>query len=244
VDEISLPFFQDLYPAVTIRNYDSGNDNSTFSQIMDAVTAYADSFVAIVEEYTPANGSLSEQFNRDTGVPLSAIDLTWSFASFVTMAQRRSGQYPASWDTGDVAAPPSVCAGTSTTGVYAPATAAGSPNSTVSCEVNVLFEVNATTYYGENIYLLGNITDLGAWDLANAELMNPGNYSSTRPLWYGRVFLPAGQAISYVYVRQENCDQPYIYESINRTLTVPTCGSPGISTNEAWTGPVGMPGSC
>jgi len=239
-----LPFFQDLYPAVTVRKYDSGNDNSEFSQIVNAVTAYADSFVAIVEKYTPADGSLSEQFNRDTGVPLSAIDLTWSFASFVTMAQRRSGQYPASWDTRDVTSLPSVCAGTSTTGVYAPAIAAGAPNSTVSCEVSVLFEVNATTYYGENIYLLGNITDLGAWDLSNAQPMNPGNYSQTRPLWYGSVFLPAGQTISYVYVRQENCNQPYIYESINRTLTVPACKSPGISTNDAWTGQVGSPGNC
>jgi glucoamylase len=211
---------------------------------MDAVTAYADRFVAIVEKYTPADGSLSEQFNCDTGKPLSAIDLTWSFASFVAMAQRRSGQYPASWDTRDVTTPPAVCAGTSTSGVYASATAAGAPNSTASCVVNVLFEVNATTYYGENIYLLGNVTDLGAWDLNNAQPMNPGNYSSTRPLWYGSVFLPAGKTISYVYVRQENCNQPYIYESINRTLIVPACKSPGISTNKAWVGALGTPGSC
>ena len=211
---------------------------------MDAVTAYADSFVAVVEKYIPSDGSLSEQFNRDTGVPLSAVDLTWSYASFVTMAQRRAGQYPESWDTRDITPPPATCAGTSTPGVYAPATEAGAPNQTVSCTVPVLFEVNATTYYGENVYLVGNVTDLGAWDINNAQPMNPGNYSSSRPLWYGSTFLPAGQTISYVYVRQENCGQPYIYENINRTITVPPCKSPAISTDEAWSGLVGTPGSC
>lgn len=211
---------------------------------MDAVTAYADSFVAVAEKYTPSDGSLSEQFNRDTGVPLSAVDLTWSYASFVTMAQRRAGQYPESWDTRDITPPPATCAGTSTPGVYAPATAAGAPNQTVSCTVNVLFEVNATTYFGENMYLVGNIPDLGAWDINNAQPLNPGNYSQSRPLWYASTFLPAGQTISYVYVRQENCDQPYIYENINRTLVIPPCNSPGISTDEAWSGTLGTPGNC
>jgi glucoamylase len=244
VDETSLSFFKDLYPDVTVREYKSGNANSPFAQIMNAITAYADSFVAVVEKYTPADGSLSEQFNRDTGVPLSANDLTWSYASFVTMAERRAGQYPESWDTRKITPPPAVCAGTSTPGVYAPATAAGAPNQTVTCTVSINFNVNATTYFGENIYLIGNITDLGAWDINNAQPMNPGRYSSTRPLWYGDIPLPAGQVVSYQYVRQENCNRPYIYETINRTITVPACKAAGISTDEAWTGPVGTPGNC
>jgi glucoamylase len=47
--------------------------------------------------YMDANGSMSEQFNASTGHPLSAYDLTWSLASFVTMARRREGNYPLSW---------------------------------------------------------------------------------------------------------------------------------------------------
>ena len=58
---------------------------------MNAVTAYADSFVEIAQKYTPADGSLAEQFDRNTGAPLSAEDLTWSYAAFVTMAERRAG---------------------------------------------------------------------------------------------------------------------------------------------------------
>ena len=244
VDATSLAFFKDLYPAVTIQKYDSGNANSPFAQIMNAVTAYADSFVAVAEKYIPSNGSLAEQFNRDTGVPLSAYDLTWSYAAFVTMAQRRAGQYPASWGTRNAAAPPATCAATSTPGIYAPATAAGAPNVTSTCQVNIVFDVNATTYYGENLYVIGNTDDLGAWDIDNALPMGAGGYTSERPLWSVSAYLSAGETISYKYVRQEDCNQPYIYETGNRTLTVPACGGASITTNDAWVGPVGTSGGC
>ena len=115
---------------------------------------------------------------------------------------------------------------------------------TVTCQVNVVFDVNATTYFGENIYVVGNTTDLGAWDIANSLPMGAGGYTQARPLWSVSAYLNAGEHVSYVYVRQENCNQPYIYETINRTLTVPACGGAAITTNDAWTGPVGTSGSC
>jgi glucoamylase len=244
VDETSLAFFQDLYPAVQVRQYNSGNANSPFAQIMDAVIAYADSFAAVAEKYIPSGGHLSEQFNRTTGVPLSANDLTWSYAAFVTMSQRRSGQYPASWGTRNAAAPPITCTGTSTQGVYVPATVAGAPNVTTSCQVNVVFNVNASTYYGENIYVIGSSDDLGAWNIDNSLPLGAGGYTSERPLWSASAYLNAGETVDYKYVRQENCNQPYIYETLNHTLTVPGCGSEGIATNDAWVGPVGTSGNC
>ncbi|RQM05172.1 hypothetical protein DH86_00003182 [Scytalidium sp. 3C] len=244
VDSTSLAFFQDLYPSVEIRKYNSGNANSPFAQIMDAVTAYADSFVAIAEKYTPTNGSLSEQFNRDTGVPLSAYDLTWSYAAFVTMAQRRAGQYPTSWGTRNIVAAPATCSATSTQGVYAPATAAGAPSVNSTCQVNVVFEVNATTYYGENIYAIGSADELGDWNINNAAPLNAGGYTSERPLWQLNTYITAGQTITYQYVRQEDCNQPYIYETINRTLVIPPCGGDTVTTNDAWVGPTGTSGNC
>ncbi|TVY83905.1 Glucoamylase P [Lachnellula suecica] len=244
VDETSLAFFKDLYPAVQVRKYDSGNENSPFAQIMNAVTAYADSFVAITEKYVPSNGSLAEQFNRDTGVPLSAIDLTWSYAAFVTMSQRKAGKYPSSWGSRNAVAPPATCSATSTTGVFAPATAAGAPNVTSTCQVGVTFNVDATTYYGENLYVIGSTDDVGAWDVDNALPMGAGSYTPADPLWTVTSFLNAGETVSYKYVRQENCDQPYLYETQNRTLTVPACGSDGITQADSWTGQVGTAGTC
>lgn len=159
------------------------------------------------------------------------------------MDQRRSRKYPPSWNANS-ARKAATCAGTSTPGKYVPATAAGAPNTTTSCTVPVLFNVNATTYFGENLYLEGNVTDLGSWTFDNSQPMNPGNYSASRPLWYASIELPAGETVSYLYVRQEDCDQANIIESGNRTIKVPACGSAGISTDDAWNGPVGTSGAC
>lgn len=259
VDSTSLSFFQDLYPDAQAQTYASNDTTSPYNQILSAATIYADSFVAVAQQYTPTNGSLSEQFNKTLpGNPLSAYDLTWSFASFVTMAQRRAGEYPRSWTTGAAASStislPSTCAASSTSGVYAPALAAGAPNVTElsTCTSNVLFEVNATTYFGENVYLVGNVPELGNWDVANAQPLSGSNYTSDRALWYVEVAMTAGATVDFVYAKLEDCNQGYLYETINRTLTVPACaGSDGtaaaqvsLTLDDAWTGPDGTSGGC
>lgn len=250
IDDTSLGFFTDIYPAARVNTYRADKKCSEFSHILDAVSAYADSFVAVVEQYTPANGSLSEQFNKTAPAnPLSAYDLTWSYAAFVTMSERRAGQYPPSWEPSTAAVAPSVCASSATQGVYAPAFAAGAPNVSSSCTSYVQFAVNASTYFGENIYLVGNTSDLGAWDANNAQPLLASNYTAERPLWYASVALTAGEYINYGYARQEDCDQPWIYESVNRTLLVPACDESDVEairaeTNDAWTGEAGSSGGC
>ncbi|CAK7266786.1 hypothetical protein SEPCBS57363_002269 [Sporothrix epigloea] len=263
VDSTSLAFFKDLYPSAkagdkytqsktshkkerSMSQVSARAASDTFQTVVTAATTYADSFVAVAQKYTPSNGSLSEQFHKVSGKPLSAYDLTWSFASFVTMARRRAGHYPAySWANETVNVP-AVCTASSTKGVYA-AAGAGSGG----CTSSVLFVVNATTYYGENIYLVGNTTDLGAWDLASAQPLSANNYTSTRPEWFVEVQMTGGEYVKYAYVREENCGQASIYETVNRTLHVPACDSSSASstsaqlaTNDKWTGSVGSSGSC
>ncbi|XMA18144.1 hypothetical protein WAI453_010935 [Rhynchosporium graminicola] len=246
VDADSLSFFKDLYPDVASQQYKSGNANSPFSKIMDAVIAYADSFIEIAQKYTPADGSLAEQFNRDTGIPLSAEDLTWSYAAFVSMAERREGQYPPTWNSRkiDPLSTSGTCKGTSTLGSYIPAVAAGAPNVTTPCQINVVFNVNASTYFGENVYVVGSSPDLGSWDLANAIPLSAGQYTADRPLWSVSSYLEAGTTVDYSFVREQNCGQAGVYESLNRTLVVPACGGEKVVQEDEWTGPVGTPGTC
>ncbi|ETS82347.1 Glucoamylase P [Pestalotiopsis fici W106-1] len=250
IDDISLAFFADIFPDAKLKTYSANSTCSGFSQIIEAVRAYADSFVSVVEQYTPVNGSLSEQFNKTApGNPLSAYDLTWSYAAFVTMAERRAGQYPPSWEQSTLADLPSECSASSIKGVYVPAFAAGAPNVSTSCTSYVQFAVNASTYFGENVYLVGNTSDLGAWDVDNAQPLLSSNYTSERPLWYAPIALTAGEYINYGYARQEDCDQPWIFETVNRTLLVPECDENDVEairaeTNDAWTGSVGSSGGC
>jgi glucoamylase len=48
-----------------------------------------DTFIRTVQAYTPAEGDLSEQFDRTTGAQASAKHLAWSYAAFITAAASR-----------------------------------------------------------------------------------------------------------------------------------------------------------
>ncbi|KAL1874165.1 hypothetical protein Plec18167_006100 [Paecilomyces lecythidis] len=121
VDQTSLPFFQDLVSNVTTGNYSSSS--TTYTSLTSAVKTYADGFVSIVQQYTPSNGSLAEQFSRDDGTPLSAGDLTWSYAAFLSAIDRRNGTVPASWGESSGNTVPTTCSGSSATGTYVTPTA-------------------------------------------------------------------------------------------------------------------------
>ena len=95
VTSVSLAFFQDFQSSITTGTYKSGS--STYNSLSSAIKTYADGFMTIFQQYTPTNGSISEQFDRNTGAQLSAYDLTWSFAAFLTAGNARANTFPASW---------------------------------------------------------------------------------------------------------------------------------------------------
>jgi glucoamylase len=127
VTSTSLAFFGQFLSSVTTGTYTSST--STFTTLTSAVQTFADGFLAINANYTPENGGLAEQFDRDNGSPLSAVDLTWSYASALTAFAARSGIVPASWGAKGLVVPP-VC------------------NSNTGPIVLVTFNVAATTQFG------------------------------------------------------------------------------------------------
>jgi glucoamylase len=52
--------------------------------------ARGDEYMQTVRDLTPPDGSLSEQVDRTTGAPVSARDLTWSYAAFIAAARLRN----------------------------------------------------------------------------------------------------------------------------------------------------------
>ncbi|KAJ5576722.1 Six-hairpin glycosidase [Penicillium sp. DV-2018c] len=115
ITETNLAFFKDLDSSAAVGDYDS--DSDTFTSLTAAVTKYADGFVSIVQEYAPSDGALAEQFTRDNGTPASASDLTWSYAAFLTAAERRAGTMPPTWGASGAKAA-ETCEGTSAEGSY------------------------------------------------------------------------------------------------------------------------------
>ena len=125
----STPFFGDLSDlGAGPGKYEKGS--AEYDSLYNAVFAYADGFLDVVSRYAQANGSMAEQFGRDDGRPLSARDLTWSYAAFLTAVARREGVVPAGWAGGDgssATSVPAVCAATSRPGSYTTATKTSFP---------------------------------------------------------------------------------------------------------------------
>ncbi|QSB04216.1 carbohydrate-binding module family 20 domain-containing protein [Natronoglycomyces albus] len=59
--------------------------------------------------------------------------------------------------------------------------------------------VNAETWYGQNIHITGNISELGAWNPHNGPALH--TEESVYPVWSEQLSVPSGQQIEYKYVK-------------------------------------------
>ncbi|KAI1010352.1 hypothetical protein LB503_005486 [Fusarium chuoi] len=261
VSDVSLSFFKDLVSSISTGTYAS--DSATFKSITDAVSKYADGYVAIVAKYVGTDGHLAEQFDKNDGHPLSATDLTWSYAAFLSAADRRAGVIPPSW-AGSVAAVPNQCGTNTVAGSYSSATATSFPASqtpkdgvptptgtqtstststsssstSTSCpiatSVAVTFEEVVTTNFGDTIKIVGNIAALGNWDTSKAVALSASDYTSSNPVWKATISLTAGQSIQYKYINIKKDGSLTWEKDPNRTYTVPKTCATKATQSDKW----------
>ena len=198
VTDTSLAFFHDFQPHLLPGRYDSGTRQ--YQDLILAVRSYADGFFEIVKKYTPENGALSEQFSRDDGHQLSALDLTWSYASFLTASNRRAGK-ASPWGEPTANTVPTACAATSATGTYAPAIP--EKPCTTPTGIAITFNLRKTTIYGQNIFLYGSIPELGSFDTTKAVPLDASKYTADKPLWTVRAVVPLTAKFTYNYFQIE-----------------------------------------
>ena len=126
VDDLNAGFFSDLGSNTTNGNYAAGTPE--YARLTTSVRNYADAFVAVVQRYAPENGALAEQFSRENGTAVSARDLTWSYASFLTMEFARNDTLPQSWGEGNANSVPNSCLASSANGTYTKPTTTSFPS--------------------------------------------------------------------------------------------------------------------
>jgi len=97
VTPTSKVFFEQFAPDISPGTYRS--DSSMYVQLSDAIRAHADGFVGIVARHTSSDGRLAEQFDKANGKPISAADLTWSYAAALTTFRSKKGGFGGSWGT-------------------------------------------------------------------------------------------------------------------------------------------------
>lgn len=62
-----------------------------FSAILNSLMRKGDDYAEWILAHIPADGSMSEQIQRDTGKPQGARDLGWSYVEMVNLAEERRG---------------------------------------------------------------------------------------------------------------------------------------------------------
>jgi hypothetical protein len=96
--------------------------------------------------------------------------------------------------------------------------------------VSATFRTTATTSWGQNLYITGNLPDLGSWDPAKALPLTTG--SATYPLWTGAHPLPPNTTVQYKYLKK-NADGTIAWENgDNRTVVTPPTGT--LTINDMW----------
>lgn len=87
----------------------------------------------------------------------------------------------------------------------------------------VTFSVNnATTAWGQNVFVVGDAPALGAWNASyGAKQLAPAAY----PTWSGPVFLPRGSTVQYKFIKKDGGNNTTWEAGGNRTFTVPNSAS-------------------
>jgi hypothetical protein len=83
------------------------------------------------------------------------------------------------------------------------------------------FHVTAPTVWGQDIFVTGDIPELGGWDPARAVPLSAAAY----PIWSAGVSLPPNTPMEFKYIRI-NADKSVVWEAgSNRTTTTPPTGT-------------------
>lgn len=87
-----------------------------------------------------------------------------------------------------------------------------------SCStIAVTFEVNATTVWGQNVYVTGSIAALSNWNTGSAIALSSASY----PIWRGTVNISPSTYFEYKFIKRDGSGNVIWESGANRTYTTP-----------------------
>lgn len=83
---------------------------------------------------------------------------------------------------------------------------------------------NATTEYGQNVYLVGNCVELGNWDASKAvgPFYNATETIASYPDWFFDVSVPEGYNLEFKFIKKDAAGNVIWESGTNHAYTVPT----------------------
>lgn len=93
ITDVSRPFFESLVHANFSNTRKLLEGDPSFEAVLTALQDRSDAYIRRSKFHTGENGHQSEQFNRIHGYMQGAYDLTWSYASFLSLRRIREAYY-------------------------------------------------------------------------------------------------------------------------------------------------------
>ena len=102
------------------------------------------------------------------------------------------------------------------------------PQTAVRFKVN-----NAYTSYGNNVYLVGNIHELGNWDITRAvgPLFNSTSTIGNYPTWFYDVNVPAATTVEYKFIKLDGTGNVIWESGNNHTYVTPSSATSTVTVD-------------
>jgi alpha-amylase len=81
---------------------------------------------------------------------------------------------------------------------------------------------------GQNVYVVGDISELGGWNTADAVPLSPASY----PVWSATVSIPQSESFQYKYVVIDGSGNVTWESGTNRTASSGTGAT--LTLNDSW----------
>jgi glucoamylase len=91
ISSTSLPFYKSLLASssLDVNEGTFGPSDALFHSIVERLGLVGDQFLTVVRRHVDSEGSMSEQFDKETGFMTGALDLTWSYGAFLGAVKAR-----------------------------------------------------------------------------------------------------------------------------------------------------------
>lgn len=90
---LNVEFYAALLPSSSSPELSANTtytaDDASFKAVIERLRHVGDEFLSVVKTHVDAEGSMSEQFDRETGHLRGARDLTWSYGAFLQAVRAR-----------------------------------------------------------------------------------------------------------------------------------------------------------
>jgi alpha-amylase len=209
---------------LTVKWTENANQGSGNVTLQAATLSGTSSPAAATPTFSPAGGTYTSA--QSVAISDSTSGATIYYTTDGTTPTTSSTKYTGAISVGSTE---TIKAIATATGYSTSAVASATYTINTTNTVAVTFEIqNCNTTFGQQVYVVGNISQLGNWTPANGFLLTIQGSGANVP-WKGTINLPASTMIQYKYVKWDGttavweANQPTA--SGNREISTPSSGS-------------------